>query len=113
MCGLGRPEGPRRPTFMMPRRKGSGVLPDDPGPGFVIRDFPEGSGVFGRVIAAVQRPIWPLVRPHACPDFTRYRSGLTAPEHIERREWLSRWKLGAVVAVVAAAIGALVTKLLS
>jgi hypothetical protein len=108
MCGLGRPEGPHQPTFVMPMRKESGVLPRDPGPGFVIR-VPDSTvpSPFGRVVAAVQTPVWPLVRPHSCPAFMKYREGLTPAKHVTAREGGRRWRRDALVALGGVALGAL------
>jgi hypothetical protein len=113
MCALQRPEGPGQPTFfVVPRR---GVYEPDPSPplppGFQVRDTTApGAPPLGRVVAVIQTFVWPLVRPHACPEFVRYRAGLTPEEHKKRREWLHRWKLGAAVAIGVAVLGALLNE---
>jgi hypothetical protein len=110
MCGLRRPEGPLQPTFVQPSRVG-GELPSGV-PGVIIRDPSapsSGTGLgslLGKAVAAVQTPIWPLVRPHACRRFVTYQEGLTPEEHKARSEWLHRWKLGAWLAIGLALLGA-------
>jgi hypothetical protein len=116
MCGLGRPEGPDRPTFVMPprRRRNPETPPPPPGPGFVIRDPSQPgeaslSGFLGRVVAVVQTPVWPLVRPHSCPAFMKYREGLSPAEHVAAREGARRWKRDAVLTVGGVVLGAFLT----
>ena len=110
MCGLRRTEGPDQPIFYnVPRRS---VYEPDPvpplPPGFQVRDMEApGAPPLGQVIAVIQTFVWPLVRPHACPGLMRYHGGLTPNEHKKRREWLHRWKLGAVLTVGIAFLGAL------
>lgn len=108
MCGLRRPEGPDQPTmFIVPRRS---VYEPDPAPplppGFQVRDTTSpGVPPLGRVVAVIQTFVWPLVRPHACPEFTKYQAGLMPEEHKKRREWLFRWKLGAAVTIGVVVLG--------
>lgn len=114
MCGLRRPEGPDQPTFFLVTRRS--VYEPDPAPslppGFQVRDGSEpGAPQLGRVVAVIQTFVWALVRPHACPEFMRYRAGLTPHEHKLRREWLHRWKLRAAVTIGATVLGGLVTLL--
>lgn len=74
----------------------SGAVVNEPDP-----DYP---GPLGNVIAVVQTFVWPLVRPHNCPHFTRHHPGL-APREVsawKERRSAHRWKaLGVVVGAVA------------
>lgn len=113
-CSLGRPEGPSYAQFRVPGPRES--LEDFTARAseseYIIRvKDPSYRSPFGRPIAIVTVPVWPLVQPHACPAFMKYREGLTPAGHQSRREWLYRWKLGAAVTVGVAVLGAVVTLL--
>lgn len=110
LCTLGQPQGPTYAQFQVPGRRETveefmrRVSPN----AHIIREpDPSSPSPFGRMVGTVTTPVWPLVQPHACRRFMKYRAGLTPAEHKTRREWLFRWKLGAAVAVGVALLTAL------
>lgn len=83
------------------------MLPVDLGSGYVIREpDPQSRNPFGRVVAVVQIFVWPLVRPHSCPEFMRYRPGLSPVKHVEAREGARRWKRDALMTLGGVVLGA-------
>jgi hypothetical protein len=114
MCGLGRPEGLHNPVFFMvpPRSSNEGEPAPPLPPRFQVRETTDLSRGIGRVIATIQTFVWPLVRPHTCPAYLKYREGLTPVQHVEWREGVRRWRRDAVVGLVGIALGVVLNRLL-
>lgn len=111
MCGIGRPEGPRGPMFFVPGEGNEDMAYATPG--YIIREpDPSSRSPFGRVVAVVQTHIWPLVQPHTCPRFRRYRDGLSPAQHIDEREGVRRWRRDLIAALIGIVVGAFLQRLL-
>lgn len=113
MCALGRSEGPGRPTFHVPgRRETQAEFMQHRSEGFIIRE-PDASlpSPFGRVVGVVQTFVWPLVRPHSCQAFMRYKAGLSPAQHVDAREGVRKWRKRAVVGLLTVVLGSLATVL--
>jgi hypothetical protein len=108
-CSLGRREGSRSTFHIVPRRSVYEPEPAPPlAPGFQVRDTgAPGSPPLGRVVAVIQTFVWPLVRPHACPEFARYHAGYTPAEQRTRRETRRRWMFEAALAIGGIIVGAI------